>query len=212
MSDAIIMTVESVRTRASTSEAIISFAVPLEQSALVSGFMAKIGTQVGAAFVDVDQYKRTPQGIYGKEARALRLSNFFRTPEVWKAIGTDEQFLDWLRGQPCAVCGDYDYVDGQQVCEAAHVRRVANGSGTGIKPAYSAIPLCHKHHAEQHQQGEGDKAWYDKQRIQHVIEWGWQSLKTQLECEHWNDVEPVQLSNWAKAHDLYDYLPREYRL
>ena len=76
-------------------------------------------------------------GNYGQQAKELRLSSFFRRPEVWRAVGSDQEFLDWLRTQDCIVrssihCGPV---------VAAHVRRVANGSGTGIKPEYSAIPL-----------------------------------------------------------------------
>lgn len=48
------MTVEGVRTRASTSEALLTLAVPLEQAVLISAFLSRIGDQVGVAFADVD--------------------------------------------------------------------------------------------------------------------------------------------------------------
>ena len=51
---AIILTVDAVRTRASTNEALVTFAIPLEQAALISTFMGKVGKQVGAAFADLD--------------------------------------------------------------------------------------------------------------------------------------------------------------
>ena len=89
---------------------------------------------------------------FGKQASELYRTGFFYAPAVLEAIGTDAEFLLWLRSQPCAAkhLGD---CDGDIV--AAHVRRIANGAGTGIKPDnYSAIPLCHKHHALQHQNGE----------------------------------------------------------
>ena len=46
------MTVEGVRTRASTSEALLTLAVPLEQASLISAFLSHIGEQVGVAFAD----------------------------------------------------------------------------------------------------------------------------------------------------------------
>lgn len=66
----------------------------------------------------------------------------------------DKAFLAYIRHLPCAVCGAWaDYVNGQGVSEAAHIRRASN-SGTGIKPLFSAIPLCHACHSKQHQHGE----------------------------------------------------------
>lgn len=89
---------------------------------------------------------------FGKQASELYRTGFFYAPAVLEAIGTDAEFLLWIKSQPCAAehLGD---CNGDVV--AAHVRRIANGAGTGIKPNnYSAIPLCHKHHALQHQNGE----------------------------------------------------------
>ena len=224
MSDAIVLTIESVRTRASTNEALITFAIPLEQAGHVSGFMNKIGCQVAAAFVDVNQHTRqadvpretkTTDGSYGHQARELRLSGFFRVPEVWRAIGSDEEFLNWLRFQKCAYCGGQDYIGetGDLKCEAAHVRRVSAGSGTSIKPEYSAVALCRKHHAMQHDKGEsslGDKDWWAKKRVQAVSEWGWITLREQLGYGSWKDVPPDQLLVWAAERELDGYLPAVY--
>lgn len=89
---------------------------------------------------------------YGEYARELHRLGWWWQPGVLEAIGTDAQFLEWIRRQPCAAA-HLGGCDGDVV--AAHVRRIANGAGTGIKPNnYSAIPLCHKHHALQHQHGE----------------------------------------------------------
>jgi hypothetical protein len=214
MSEAIVLTVESVRTRASTSEAIISFAIPLEQAEHVSKFMGMIGHQVGAAFVEVG--KRIAKDTYGEEAKELRLSSFFRTKQVWPLIGSDEQFLDWLRNQKCAFCGNRDYVGGtgEMKCEAAHVRRVANGSGTSIKPSYSAIPLCHEHHTMQHIHGEselGDENWWRKMRIKYAHQWAWETLRETLGYDSWSEVPPEELYEWALKHNVVDFLPRAYR-
>ena len=56
----------------------------------------------------------------------------------------------WVRSHHCAVPG----------CEAleiefAHIRSAAT-AGTGLKPHDRyGVPLCHNHHAEQHQVGKG---------------------------------------------------------
>lgn len=222
--DAIILTIESVRTRASTSEALVTFALPLEQAGNVSAFMGKIGQQVGAAFVDIESYgepmhpdvsreTKSPQGDYGVQAKHLRLSSFFRTPAVWRAVGTDEQFLDWLRAQPCAKCGHQDHLmdTGEAKCEAAHVRRVSSGSGTATKPEYSAIPLCHRHHTLQHNSGESALGLdFNKARIHYVSEWCWQTVKMLLDHDSWKNVPPHELRHWAERHSVSQYLPIDY--
>ena len=224
MKDAIILTVESVRTRASTNEALITFALPLEQASNVSHFMGIIGSQVAAAFAEVGpttQQKAVepedpPEGMFGKEAQALRLSSFFRTPDVWSAIGTDKDFLKWIRHQKCAYCNSADYIVGigEERAEAAHVRRVANGSGTSIKPEYSAIPLCRTHHRIQHNEGEasiGGVDWWEKKRMKYVIAWAWETLKGKLNHESWADVPPSELKEWAEIRGVEKYLPEQYR-
>lgn len=144
-------------------------------------------------------------GRYGEQARLLRLSSFFRTPVVWAAIGTDAHYHAWVVQQPCCADGKHE---GDVV--GAHVRRIANGSGTAIKPPYSEIPLCHAHHSAQHQRGEsaiGGKEWCDKRRIEHVQQWAWETLKAQLGFESWADVPPARLAEWAVAQSVDNYLP-----
>ena len=69
----------------------------------------------------------------------------------------DEQYLSWIRKQPCIVCY-------RTPCEAHHVRTAAN-SGMGIKPGDDqAVPLCPLHHRELHQIGVQtfcEKYWVD---------------------------------------------------
>lgn len=66
----------------------------------------------------------------------------------------DEGYLDWIRQQPCCICGDDVFV------EAAHLRVGSinvgkNGTGMGEKPSDKwALPLCGKHHREQHSMNE----------------------------------------------------------
>lgn len=216
MTEAVIMTVEGVRTRASTQEALVIFSVPLEQASLVSGFMSLIGSQIAVAFSTVEaiQLAPPPKPQYGEAAKALKLSGFCRVPEVWKIIGPDENFLEWIRCQPSAHSGEFsEYVNGEGRCEAAHVRRVS-GAGMSIKPPYSAIPLTHAEHLATHTQGESAlhaSAWFDEQRIKHVEAWAWQKLRTVLQVASMAEAEPKAVYQWANFHGLEKYLPREYQ-
>ena len=42
---------------------------------------------------------KAAKGPYGEWAKKLVQSGFFRTPKVWEAIGTDEEFLAWVKRQ-----------------------------------------------------------------------------------------------------------------
>ena len=63
-----------------------------------------------------------------------------------------------IRNLPCTICGGIG-------TEAAHVRfadpRVAKPiTGMGIKPSDSfVVPLCNRHHREQHDLGDERKFW-----------------------------------------------------
>lgn len=170
---------------------------------------------------------------HGEAARELRLHiDFMGNPEVWAAVGSDSEFLEWLRDQPCAACGfkPIRVMDDVIRCEAAHVRRVGGEdiqeSGTGFKGSYSAIPLCPGRfaggqrlegcHAMQHRAGEGalEQAIgkpIESARLKYVHAWLWQSLKRQLGHESMKHVPPAALREWAIEHDVVDHLPALYR-
>jgi len=244
MTDAIIVTIESVRTRASTQEALLTVAVPIEQGALISGFLAKVGKQVGVAFADVenlevapapapsDNWPGTDTKPFGKEAAHLYRLGFFYNPDVLAAIGTDEEYLAWLKTQPCCATAillsgpklkddgfggkaeETQIVDHIGDVVPAHVRWIANGAGTAIKPPYSAIPLCVGHHDLQHQSGEsaiGGKAWCDEQRNLHLVKWASHKLANTLGFPSMGFVQPEKLRVWALARDLDHVLPACYR-
>lgn len=65
----------------------------------------------------------------------------------------DARHLDFIRSQPCAICGGID-------TEAAHIRTesLAHGkreTGGGERPSDKwAVPLCNRHHTEQHSMNE----------------------------------------------------------
>lgn len=68
----------------------------------------------------------------------------------------DPRYLAWIRKLPCLICGDDITV------EAAHIRYADHsvakrGTGMGEKSDDKwAVPLCNKHHHEQHEMNEKD--------------------------------------------------------
>ena len=254
MTDAIIVTIDSVRSRASTQETLLTLAVPQEHAPMIAKFLGMIHQNVAVAFAEVEKNtehkadKWTPEEIakmsksshqpfainkipadkpYGKEAAELYRLGWFFNQKVLEAIGTDADYLTWIEKQEC--CGtvllatntqqgingitqDLHHHLGDVV--AAHVRRIANGAGTGIKPPYSAIPLCHGHHDLQHQSGEsaiGGKAWCDEQRNKHLVEWASHKLANALGHPSMGFVPPNALREWAMRFELLQHLPPVYR-
>lgn len=63
----------------------------------------------------------------------------------------NEEFLAWLRKQPCCICGQYkEWLHGSGRSQAAHVRLGGRGA-LADKPLFSAVPLCNEDHGLQHQ-------------------------------------------------------------
>lgn len=151
------------------------------------------------------------KGPYGKFAKSLVASGFFKSPDVWKGIGTDKAFLAWVRQQKSALSGVYgEYIDDVGFCVPAHVRRVDLGSGTAIKPEYAAIPLTDKEHKRAHQHGDseiGDEDWWRRMRIKYVEKWAYEALKHQMGYDSYTDMPPSRLLEWAEARELTQYLP-----
>lgn len=159
----------------------------------------------------------SPAGSFGQQAKALRLyPDWMCRPEVWKAFGTDEDYMDWCRQQQCASCKWQPHweMDRHILCEAAHVRRVADGAGTAIKPPYATIPLCHRCHALQHEHGEdriGGRDWCDRQRMGHVQGWLWEQMKVTFQVDSMRQLAPTMLLEYARSAGVDRFLPQCYR-
>jgi len=153
---------------------------------------------------------------FGRFARVLRIHTpFMLARKVWEIVGSDDDYLEWVRHQRCAKCKFTPHWEMSDWigCEAAHVRRISDGAGVALKPAYSAIPLCHTDHAEQHHVGEailGGKEAVDRARIKHVQDWVWYQLKKTLGFEHMSEVPPAVLVAWARERGIVDTLPDVY--
>lgn len=219
MSDAaILITTRTVKTLA---DGTLRLAVDIEPSEAGKAFelFGSPGTPAAIARLTeeavLENQQQKTMAAFGQYAKELRLSSFFfqgNTSPVWPAIGSDCEYLAWLRTQPSA----YSTRKGSEndPIQAAHVRRVSNGAGTGIKPKYSAIPLLASEHRLQHEKGEsavGGRDFFDKALEEHRQRWGWETLKKKLGYDHWNEVPPNVLHDWAEENNLLNYLPECYR-
>ena len=89
------------------------------------------------------------------------------------ADSNDDAYLAWLRKQKSAFSG-------KRPCEACHFRTAAN-SGVGIKPLFSAIPLTHDEHLEQHRIGTfkfASRSWWESQCAKHLERWKYETKAT----------------------------------
>lgn len=165
--------------------------------------------------VEANRPGKPAKGPFGKYAQALVRSGFFRVPDVWENVGTDEEYLEWVRKQKSACSGerDLDPDTGELYCVAAHVRHVEHGSGTAIKPSYSAIPLTDMEHRTAHQNGDstiGPREWWDKERVKYVSQWAYETLKKNLNYESYTDIAPHKIRSWCEFRGLERYLPNEF--
>lgn len=152
---------------------------------------------------------------FGKQASELYKAGFFFNPHVMAAVGSDQQYLEWLKTQPCCVNGPVIRTEipghthfGDVV--PAHVRRIAAGAGTSLKPEFSAVPMCDMHHKMQHQHGEsvvGGKTFLDNQRARHLSRWMAQRVFNTASMGH---VNPGEVTVWAVANNISHYLPESY--
>jgi len=161
---AIIVTIDAVRTRAGTQEAILSLAVPLEQGELIAAFMGKVGQQVGVAFAEVggkpkpDEPSGGAKGVTsdstdseeltgGKLAQDLDRRGAWRNPKIWEALCKSQSAKDayrkWVAMEhPCMICGS----EGDDR-HPHHWQEEGQGIMGGKVPDYQCVTLCHNHHS-----------------------------------------------------------------
>lgn len=153
---AIFLTVEGVRTRASTNEALVTFAVPLEQANLVSQFMGLIGKQVAAAFAEIGADTKPVRRTEESYASRLHRLSFFNNPKLWEALEREKlvsqnRHKAHLKTLYCALKPDTVHeLEAFKQCKGDivphHVRNAAN-AGTSKKPLdWYCVPLCDLHH------------------------------------------------------------------
>lgn len=148
---------------------------------------------------------------YGQYARALRLSVFFGIPEVWKATGTDEQFLAFVRTQKCIARAG---IPCNGPVQAAHVWRQRDGFGKGVKGPYAAVPLCAYHHQMQHNSGEdaiGGRAYMEQSAQTMRVKWIWSEIKDDIGVASMRDAEPSKVYQWCEKKGIEKHLPAAFK-
>lgn len=148
---------------------------------------------------------------YGQYAKALRLSVFFGIPEVWSAVGTDEQFLAYVRTQKCIARAG---VPCNGPIQAAHVWRLRDGFGKGVKGPYAAVPLCAYHHQLQHNNGEeaiGGRAYMEQMAQECRRRWIWAEIKDDIGVASMRDAEPAKVYAWCEKRGVEKYLPAAFK-
>ncbi len=175
--------------------------------------MARLTDEIA---VETDRPKLNEKGEFGKYARALVLSGFFKEPKIWECLGSDEDYCKWLRNQKSACSGeqDHDPDTGELFCVPAHYRRVERGSGTAIKPKFSAIPLTNMEHQTQHNHGHneiGPDEWWEGQCLKYASQWAYETLKKRLNYDSYTDIAPHRIVSWCEQRALEDYLPAMFR-
>lgn len=158
----------------------------------------------------------TRDPLTGKVMKHFYTSGFFQSPKVCRALGVDAEFLQWLRHQRCWKCDKVDMGEGGiEFVQAAHVRRINAGSGTSIKPQYSAIPLCSECHSIQHAVGESAIAppeWWAEKAARARQEWGHQKLRWHLGVDSISaEVSVGDLWDWLTESDLLNFVPAKVR-
>lgn len=188
-------------------------------------------TPVALAVLDPEHTQKISQDkmiadAAGQKAQALHRCGFFKALKVAEAVGSDPLFQKWVRTQPCVVTGD------TQQIEYAHVRRVARGAGTGIKPKFSGVSLQRNIHQLQHQCGESyvyceyikkdydtsedglvetARQWFEKQADALLSEWTKMRLLEKFNVTSTKDLDFNQLLDWAKENQVEAFLPKELR-
>lgn len=180
----------------------------------------------GYGIATTDRLPETPKPATtdnGAHYQALYQSGFFNNPVLWRWAGTDGDYQEWVRNQPSCVSGKQDWDNGTGKCEYAHVRCVANGAGTGIKPDYCGVPLTHEEHALQHQQGETAllrafninfataPEWFEKQAIKYRTDWIKSVIYEYFEVGSLKEIEPSEFAEWAKEIGVFNALPSVFK-
>lgn len=157
----------------------------------------------------------------GMMANSLHRVGFFKNREVAKVIGPDKDFLVWVRKQPCVVTGATTDI------EAAHVRRVAAGAGTGIKPEYNAIALHRDVHRAQHALGElgclqkflpqtlwaeeTARDFFNKHADRTRESWVKNRLYIRFDVESLKEINFKEFAQWASENNLQEHLSQIVR-
>ena len=192
----------------------VTIDLPTTESTHFHSLFPEVHCQVAVApllATALAQQQEEQEKDFGPYAKALWLSVFFGTPEVWRATGSDEKFLEFVRTQKC-IARSGKPCDGP--IQAAHVWRQRDGFGKGLKGAYAAVPLCAGHHRLQHNESEdaiGGRAYMEQMRYETVRSWIWAEIKDDVGVASMRDAEPAKIVIWAQKRGIEKFLPAAFQ-
>ncbi len=191
----------------------ITIDLPTTESSHFHALFPEVHCEVAVARLTPQAMEKAlaPETDYGQYAKALRLSVFFTIEEVWRACGSDEQFLAFVRTQKCCARSGTP-CDGP--VQAAHVWRLKSGFGKGVKGPYSAVPLCAAHHRLQHNNGEdaiGGRAYMEQKAQETRVAWIWFEIKDDIGVASMRDAEPAKVYAWCQKRGIERYLPAAFK-
>lgn len=167
------------------------------------------------------------KGPHGQFARRLFLSPLMRSPDLWKVLGTPEDYEIWVRNQPCIVTGDFDHADGEPRNIFAHVLAAHHAPDredmkrrNTYKPAYRGVPMKNEIHQLQHNEGitaiwqiamadkdgnapepdrEKAQQWLEQCALAHVREWAKERIAAAMGVPSLTWVDPEKFVPWIVA-------------
>ena len=149
---------------------------------------------------------------FGQNANILYKSGFFYNPKVVEQIGTDDEYQDWCRTQPCVICNQFGEIvqdglkhagEGRNIY--AHTTRAGaktsgkRGAGSN-KPVFSGLPMCDKHHKLSHNPGP-TSAYNEYCKIK-----GKDQTTNTAKAKHWFEEQSGRyLATWAHSKFAADF-------
>lgn len=145
--------------------------------------------------------KRADQAI-----TALRQHGFFRNEAVLRALGTEQDYQEWLCSQTC--CHPQP---GMGVCHQGPVvpMEVVNGR----MKLFSQVPMCVEHRDQWMSEAppeigsQGGQAFLVSQTMRYVQRWAQEALRKKLNVPAGYLPSPSLIFGWAAEHQLRGMLP-----
>lgn len=133
----------------------------------------------------------------------IQTSPFLFRIEVLKALGTGEDFQEWLNlTQPCAHNQD------KTCMREAHAVPVDNL----FKP-FNFLSACdmHEHEIMDDNHFEQHKLYYEMKHRLSTKEWAWSKMKEKFSFDGNSEPDPSRVIIWANENKLQKFLPPNYQ-
>lgn len=161
--------------------------------------------------------RRCPRS-YGDQARSLRVSRALLNPDIVRLTGSAAEYQTWVKNQPCSITrceSDNEFVQVRKPFSSHDSKYLGVSMSESVMHIYLEhglkVTLRYYGVINQHQSDESTQAWLQQTAMELLHEWVWQSLKSKLGFQHWNEVPPQVFKDWAQNHKIIYALPIAYR-